>query len=138
MYYHRRLAYGELVHTSVFPAITVSASSHVSLALELPHQGLKITLHVFIHVRHCVHVPLPVTAAITSLHRPNTGRTYFEEKREDLLHKYSQIDSEAAGEDAPASSSCGLTLRTTTTGCAEVVMQTFLNVSYSTIVTFSV
>lgn len=105
------------------------------------HPGPKITLHVFIHVRHCVHMPLPVTTAITSLHRPNTGRTYFEEKREDLLHKYSQIDSEAAGEGpegGPASSSCGLTLRTATTGCAEVVMQPFLNVSYSTIVTFSV
>lgn len=89
----------------MFPAITVSTSSHVSLALELP-SGTEITLNVVIRVIHCAQVPLPVMAATAPLHRPNTGRTYFEEKREDLLHKYSQIDSEAAGEGAPASSLC--------------------------------
>ena len=37
---------------------------------------------------------------IASVHRPNTGRTYFEEKKEDLLNKYTQIDTADAGERA--------------------------------------
>ena len=41
-----------------------------------------------------------------SRHRPNTGRTYFEEKREDLLHKYSQVDTETAGEEVTGTSLC--------------------------------
>ena len=43
---------------------------------------------------------------VFSLCRPNTGRSYFEEKREDLLHKYSQIDAVGAGESVTASSFC--------------------------------
>ena len=30
--------------------------------------------------------------------RPNTGRSYFEEKRGDLFHKYDRVTSEEAGQ----------------------------------------
>ena len=72
-------------------------------------------------VHKCVMVQVPVVGP--SLHRPNTGRTYFEEKKEDLLHKYSQVNTETAGEEVTATSLC-----TYVSSCIRVL--TLCNVCY--------